>query len=412
LPWSARQRILAHDLDRIVDDSSEERKGMQVAQSTVSLNNYKGSIVAALQDAEYLVVVDTNVLAWSFRLNDAAHGELMRWLGRLAEEERLAVPAWAVHEYNHHLLQDDDAFFLPHRSVGKQLLSNLSEIDRVAHLMFSEKSASELGYANKEALLAELRSAAAVINKCVTYLARHGADQRHSRILSLEGLLAKAALKSPVQELASAALSESAGRYSNRLSPGYRDGHKTENSCGDLIIWKELLDTCAARGIKKAVLVSNDQKPDWVYTPRSVILPNDKVISGTSEKARFVRLPKPDLLDEFERRTGGEHLHFYSTEAVFEVLSSAELNARDAQDFRHLAMALRIDLGRTPTEAIVQWFLKNPDAIGEAISGVCYWADSPSEVDMKGFESWAAKRIDNVDPQTIDWVMVFCELFL
>lgn len=385
---------------------------MHALQSTISFESYLQSIVTALQDSEFLVVVDTNILAWSFRLNDAAYGELFGWLRRLAEENRLAVPAWVVHEYNHHLLQDDDAFFLPHRSVGKQLLSNLSEIDRVAHLMLSEESARELGYANKESALKELAGAANVIQKCVSHLARRDADQRQERIRSLEHLLSGSALKSPVQELASAAARESIGRYSNRLSPGYRDGHKSENDCGDLVIWMELLNTCASRGVKKAVLISNDQKLDWVYTPRTVVLPNGKAISGTSEKARFVKLPKPDLLAEFERRTGGEQLHILSTESVVEVLSSGELNRRDPQDFRHLAMAFKIDLGRTPTEAVVQWFLKNPDTIGEAIRGVCYWARSPSEVDMKAFEAWTATRMGNIDPATVDWGAVFCELFL
>ena len=110
-----------------------------------------------------------------------------------------------------------------------------------------------------------------------------------------------------MHELAATAARETPARYAHRLSPGGNDAQKSENSGGDFIIWKELLSHCESRGAKEAVLITNDRKPDWVYAPLTVVLPNGSVISGTNESARHVRLANPDLLAEFERGTPGRH---------------------------------------------------------------------------------------------------------
>ena len=225
-------------------------------------------------------------------------------------------------------------------------------------------------------------------------------------------LIDKCALKSNIHELADAASREAPARYANRLSPGYNDAQKQENAWGDFIIWKELLGHCESEGVTQAVLITNDRKPDWVYTPLSVVLKNGNAISGTNEMSRLVKLPKPDLVAEFERHTGSTQLHIFSIESVIEALSSAELNHWNPQDFRQLALAIKLDLARTPTEAVVQWFLKNTDSYNEATQGVCRWDQSPSEVDMNAFEAWTTEKMKNIDAKEVRWVDVFCELFL
>jgi hypothetical protein len=203
-------------------------------------------------------------------------------------------------------------------------------------------------------------------------------------------------------------------RYVNRISPGYKDADKQENPNGDLIIWREILAACVSGSFKSAVLITNDVKSDWVYTPLTVTLPNKKIIAGSSEAARTVKLPKPDLIAEFEHHTGGSQLHILSIEAVIETLSSAQLYAHAAQDFRHLALAVRIDLARNPTGAVLQWFLNNPDIYSTAIRGVCYWSYSPSEVDMEEFRAWTIKKmkLSPAESEKVNWSVVFCELFL
>ena len=104
---------------------------MQAIRSSIALATYQQELVDILRSGDCIVFLDTNLLAWSFRLNDTASREFIRWLYNLAQDERLIIPAWTIHEYNHHLLRDDPTFFLPHKAVGKQLNANLAETEEL-----------------------------------------------------------------------------------------------------------------------------------------------------------------------------------------------------------------------------------------------------------------------------------------
>jgi hypothetical protein len=75
-------------------------------------------------------------------------------------------------------------------------------------------------------------------------------------------------------------------------------------------------------------------------------------------------------------------------------------------------LAARIDLARTPTEAVIAWFLKNPGLLDEATAGVCHWKASPSEVDQDAFVKWVSDRTDLAKNEAVVWGDVFVELFL
>jgi hypothetical protein len=278
--------------------------------------------------------------------------------------------------------------------------------------MFGNTAAVELGYLDREHLLSELTAASKTIKRHLDHLAESSEKRRHKLIAYIEQLLNRCSLQSDLHQLAGSAALEASSRFANRISPGYNDSGKTENPSGDLIIWKELLSHCASAQVSQAVLITNDTKSDWVYTPLSVILPNGKPISGSHEEARLVKLPKPELLAEFERHTGSNELRVLSIESVINGLSSQAINRWSAQDFRHLANAIKLDLTPTPTEAVVQWFLKHPEKYKEAMSSVCNWYDNPGEVDQAAFKEWTTNNISNIDTSNVCWMDVFCELFL
>ncbi len=383
---------------------------MLTIKSSVELLAYRQELVDTIQSENCTIFIDTNFIAWVFRLNNKAQNELVRWLLKLSHHEQLVIPAWTVHEYNYHLRKNDPKFFLPHKAVGKQLNVNLLEFDQIAHLMISDAFATELGYPNREELFLDLSKACKTIQKCVNHLAKNDEINKYEVVSFFESLVVKCALNSNIHELSDAAAREASIRYANRLSPGHNDALNTDNSTGDLIIWKEILNYCASKDKKKVVIITNDRKSDWVYTPPFVVLPNGKEISGTNAMAHSVKLPNPDLIAEFQFYTGSIDLHISTIESVIEVLSSSELN-NSAQDFRHLALAIKLD-ARTPTDAVVQWFLKNPDKYTEALHGICRWERCPSEVDQKAFEAWTVEQMKDIESQNIQWLDVFCELFL
>jgi hypothetical protein len=255
-------------------------------------------------------------------------------------------------------------------------------------------------------------TAAKTIEQCVARFAKDDVRRKRDHLAFLESLISRCGLRSDVHSLSIIAAAEAPIRYANRLSPGFEDADKTENSAGDVIIWMELLQFCKANRVTKAILLTNDTKRDWVYTPRDVVLPSGGSVSRTNPEARGVKLPNPDLVAEFRAATGSTDVHVLSIESVIEVLSSVELNTDNAKEFRHMAMAVQVDLARTPNEAVMQWFLRNPEIYKEAIQSVCRWERCPSEVDQEAFRHWTAARMREVDPEKVDWGEIFCQLFI
>src|SRR3546814_9102643 len=69
---------------------------------------------------------------------------------------------------------------------------------------------------------------------------------------------------------------------SSDLPPGFLDKGKADkqraadNRYGDLIIWREILDHVRTLESGSVVLLTNDNKQDWVYTPPTVIEENGR----------------------------------------------------------------------------------------------------------------------------------------
>ena len=60
---------------------------------------YLQQIGDLLEDKETVVVLDTNILAYLFKLLEAARAEFFVWTEKLISEERLKVPSWVLSEY-------------------------------------------------------------------------------------------------------------------------------------------------------------------------------------------------------------------------------------------------------------------------------------------------------------------------
>jgi hypothetical protein len=380
-------------------------------RTSINLAAFEEAAAAALQ-SESPVFLDTNMLSWCFRLAPTALRDFTNWLDDLRREKRLLIPAWVVHEYNDHLITGNVDFVSPHKGITKTMEGHIAELDRIAHLQAGDELATQLGYADRQGLLQAMSTASNTLQKIAKGIERESAEGKRDLLDYLEGLTMKCGLRSNIHDLAIAATRESAARYPSRLAPGYHDAEKLNNSVGDLIIWKEILDYCISQNAKRAVLLTNDRKSDWVYSPSSVILRDGRRVSGTSPIVRHVKLPKPDLLDEFEEHTGGGDLHILSIDSVISILSSPERSIR-SQEFRNLALGIKISLTRTPTEAVINWFLTHEDKYTQAVRGVCGWHSSPSEVDQNAFREWTTTQMGkDLDPTGVEWTTVFCELFL
>lgn len=88
-------KVRKADVIPYVDDAGFEASVVRAVTSSIALRDYQKNIVDVVKSSECIVFVDTNVLAWSSRLNDVALRELMHWLDTIAKDSRLVVPAWA-----------------------------------------------------------------------------------------------------------------------------------------------------------------------------------------------------------------------------------------------------------------------------------------------------------------------------
>jgi hypothetical protein len=380
---------------------------MRLRTQSVNRQRHLESVSTAL--ATSTVFIDTNILVSGFQLNDAARYEFLQWLQTLSHSNRLVIPAWAVHEFNNLLAKNIPGITAPHRAKVKPLEGILDELQKTSLKALSTSDARSAGFENKDHLLAELRNAAATIQRVVKQLTKTDAAHRTDLLDAYEELITNCGLTSDTHALVRSSSEAAAGRFVSRLSPGHQDENKSENPFGDLILWNEVLNHCASNAIPDAMILTNDVKSDWVYSPKSVEISPDKWIDGTSVAVSNIRLTNPDLIAEFKSKTNSENLQVISFEAALEVLASSELNQYDSQKFSQLALSLSSQ--SSPTDAVLRWFSNNPERYEKAVNEVCNWQFSPGEVDMERFITWASKEI-GCSQEDVDWGTVFVSLFL
>ncbi len=373
-----------------------------------SLTIERRRLLDAVLFSDCPIFLDTNVLIWGAGLNEEASIVWQKWLHML--EERLVIPAWVVHEFNQ--LSDKSEIISPYKSLTRKLQVVLEELKNSTARALNGAAAVGLACSSKIDLERKLANASSFIMNVAKSVSRNDSGHRVKLLMFYEDLLTKRALSSDIHELFRQADAEFDRRSALRLSPGAQDASKPQNSCGDLIIWKEVLQHCAQAGTSEALFISNDVKEDWCYKPARVVLENGKEVSWSKEASQNLRLPNPDLLAEFHRHTGGEEIVFATIQQVVETLSSTDHNLMDAASFSYLAQAAQSS--RTPTDQVVDWIQSSEKLYEEGLKGVAYWERSPGEVDMDEFQAWCRDRLRESDIlfDKVDWDNVFVALYL
>ena len=116
------------------------------------------------------------------------------------------------------------------------------------------------------------------------------------------------------------------------MPPGYHD-KKDENRYGDVIIWEEIIVDLLAAGEdadgnpRDAVLISRDQKTDWVSAAPFVRNLRGDTQKSNRDEELDVTLPHPLLAHEFVLRARGNR--FFITQPAF-LASAIDFGARPA----------------------------------------------------------------------------------
>lgn len=111
------------------------------------------------------------------------------------------------------------------------------------------------------------------------------------------------------QEYLNLIYEKGAKRYESKIPPGYKDNKEKETKVtysngleyldkyGDLIYWNQILDKSKEDIVKSVILITDDNKEDWVLT-----------IKGQKKG------PQPELVHEFRRESGNKLFYLYNTE--------------------------------------------------------------------------------------------------
>lgn len=273
--------------------------------------------------AESFVALDANVLLWPYELNSASLAEIDRVYGELQSSGRLVVPAQAAREFYKHrarklaalseqiegaitrakkqplqgtipLLQDDEDYKAA-QAIAKDIIN-------------SSKKLSEKLEVVKTSLQSDVGNdpVSAVYRKHLAHA-----------VVELKGMGR------------SEILSEVERRARLHIAPGFKDQGKEDGGVGDYIIWRTILQQAEDRQTH-CLFVTNEEKADWW------------VKSGGAFQ------PRPELLDEYRRASGGHSLHilplsellsrFSAKKAVVQGVQALEEASRNRQSLSDLAL--------------------------------------------------------------------------
>jgi len=294
-----------------------------------------------------LVVFDTNILAYLFKLHSAARQEFFDWTAELVAQQRLCIPSWAANEYLNRVMSGDLSDFTPKTKSHDQPKNALQTMLETATLFVDDKVLQAISFVgNRNDYLAEFRRLIEALPK-VTAAFKHQFDQNeiHEEIVNN---LSSSILNSDLVELCQKASTVGDARFEHRLPPAFCDAGKEKNRFGDLIIWFEILQrsTVVSDRLTSVLFVSNDEKKDWVYAPQRCMNVVHGIRKAVPNRAPSLRIVDPRLVAEFARVVGHSRIDICSLPGLIEGFSKVS-----PSQFGQLAAAIQINLEATMTDA-------------------------------------------------------------
>jgi hypothetical protein len=249
---------------------------------------------------EATFAVDANVLLDLYRFSEQARTGLLTALRSF--EERLWIPHQVGLEFHHHRF----GVLLAQREAEDNLLAGLDQIKEELKKQLGQrlsgagrrdldplKDAIDAGF---ERLRENLKEAEKAHTKGL------GESIRDDPIYEDVEALCAGRVGAPFDaERQASVIADAEDRISQKIPPGYLDADKEgEEQFGDVILWHQLC-LHAEETKRPVVLITDDQKEDWVWEVRGKVLG-----------------PRPELVAEMQER-GGNGFHLYTPTRFLEV---------------------------------------------------------------------------------------------
>lgn len=287
-------------------------------------------------DGDTLVVLDTNALLLPFRVGTQELPKIEEVYRKLIESKRLFVPARVVREFikNRDVRLAEIAKSLRDRSSATNsggaeipaLLDNLEETKAVV------AAAEKLTNARKEYL-----SATAALVDCIR--GWRGNDP----VTSVYYKLFAKDVVVDVDESRQQIEKDWQERSRRKIPPGYKDSPKPDTGVGDFAIWLVLLKLGRLYN-KSLIFVTGEEKADW-----------------------FVRAdgegvyPRPELVDEFRRASGGKHLRLSKLADVLSDMNAPKEVVQEVREAENAASTAFQMAGKSAASFIAEVGASSPD---------------------------------------------------
>lgn len=317
---------------------------------TASWSAFLASVADALTDPETHFFVDTSFLLKAGSLNAAARSVLLSWIAAIGRE-RFHIPAWVAHETYRHLGKDNGAALTPMARLAAEVGAKLEELRTEARRFVDDQTS--VGFQetpgaapmDRSAFLLGLDSEALRLGR----RAKHIRDKAAARLEETADVLAELVnhhvMPTGVYDRLPTIEAEYAARLVGDHPPGQKDRKKELNKYGDLLMWREIVDHCGRElNPKRVVLLTDDNKPDWVFRPPSVIDDREngrphRTVKNDGSLGFQIILPQPLLTHELGGGRAGFQLHIIN----LAMLARITADQPELRDLAHAYSAVVLD---------------------------------------------------------------------
>ncbi|MFI8606658.1 PIN-like domain-containing protein [Cellulophaga baltica] len=307
---------------------------MKFPLSEINRQDYLDKIYQLIQDDDCQIFVDTNIFALFYRINNSARTEFFDWLTTLMPKKRVKTPLWALNEYTNRFIRNQiEDYFGPLKKV-KSIQNDFTQLSTFLKMNIDSTSIESSKYSSLEDFNNDLDFIDEKLSKIK--LTAKSKDETYKLKIHTEikQLFEQTVLESDLSKILELTKKLGDFRYNHKLPPGFQDGVKELNSFGDLIIWNEIIEHCCKNGVKKGILLTNDLKKDWVYSPNRII-ENSRNIPNKDGQFKII---DPRLVYEFKSKTNSEDFHIISFDTLTQILLQ-----NNNSKFIELAKALQLD---------------------------------------------------------------------
>lgn len=352
---------------------------MKFPKSLFDKDAYLKHLNILLMDDETQLFLDTNILALFFKMNISARMEFYAWIDKMIFKNKVKIPTWVVNEYTNRFIRKKTSDYLDGISKFSTIQKEFTSLVNYLKLHVDDSRLSATKYNNTEDLFTDLDEMQECLKKISSIANTKMSDYIIEAHDELVARFEKVNINSDIFTLVEEIVPNGKSRYLQELPPGFEDD-KDFNSFGDLIIWNEILRYSATNNHKKVIIITNDNKKDWMYAPLKVIE------NGHTKNNPNFKIADPRLVFEFSKYTESEELYIINFETLIKLLISGD----DGSEYFKLAKALQLihDLDKNENPSNSEVNMENISDVDDSIDVIAIPQEG-NDVEENGYSEFA-----------------------